>query len=437
MSRLFEDIVGPRNISLAYQVLRKRYYDPMTKRFSFRPGPDGEGFEQFEANLEKSLERVQQRVRGDGFAFGPYFERPIRGSRKDWPVGHFSLCDKVLFRAIYQIVAPAYDHIFSDSLLSYRKGEGAWDSILKAMRMIRRDNGNVWVFRTDVRNYVVRMDLRILREQLCKLFADEPEVLRLFLAFVDQPRIVDGALRPREVGSQPGAELTTFFYNLYLNDLDHYMVRSEFRYSRYGDDIIVWGRDENEARSAKRIIAEFCEKMMLDLHTAKTFIAAPGEQYEYLGYNFRGLTFTVSKNSLGNLKKWVHHRLQKGRYKTLKQHRLGEEETLRLIIDDFQSARNTQKLVSWLRYFQLISDPSQLKAVDKIIRERIGACVTQRFTQRNYKLVPSQKLRKQGLRSLVSLHFLMKRGRPLPPDVLQKLDGRTLFSPRIHGTTKS
>ncbi len=432
MTLLFTNIVDPKNLRAAYKVLSKRYYSPESHRYYFRPGPDGEGFEQFNIELERNLVEVREKVSSQDFAFGPYFERAIsKLGHKHWPVGQFNLRDRIIYRAIYQKVAPAYDHIFSDSLLSYRKKMGAWDSILRSIRMIRREEGKLWVFRTDVYQYVERLDHQILREQLHSTFSSEPDVLRLFIAFVDQPRIVEGIQRSREAGSHPGAELTTFLYNLYLNDLDHHMVRRGFRYCRYSDDVIVYCRDEEEARRAKRIASRFIGRMKLELNPKKTLIVAPRETYEFLGYTFQGLTFTISKNSVMRVKSWVRLRLRKSLYAPLRNSGLSKEEMLKTIINDFQSPENAQKLISWLGYFHLINDPSQLKAVDKMIRERIGACLTQRYSMKNYKYASSQELSELGLHSLVGLYYRINRGRPLPQDVQRKLRGRTLFSPRI------
>ncbi len=432
MTLLFDKIADTENLRAAYKVLRQRYYSPERRRYYFRSGPDGEGFEQFDTDSLRNLEDIGEKLRHRDFSFGPYFERSIsKQSRKHWPIGQFNLRDRIVYRAIYQVVASTYDHIFSDSLLSYRKGMGSWDCLRKAMRMIKRENGKVWVVRTDVYQYVERLDHEILREQLRRLFSNEPEVLRLFLAFVTQQRVVEGVKRSRMAGSHPGAELTTFLYNLYLKDLDHYMVRRGFRYFRYSDDLIVYGKDAEEAKRAKRVVSRFVKKMKLELHPEKTFIAAPGEKYEYLGYTFRGLTFTISENSLRRLKRWVRHRLRMKLYAPLRKSGFSKEKAVRIIIDDFQSPENTRKLISWLGYFQRINDTSQLKAVDKMIRERIAACTTQRFTDKNYKHVSPQELRKLGLHSLVGLYYRINRGRPLPRDVQEKIRGLRLFSPKL------
>ena len=430
MTMLFQQITDTENIRSAHENLQKRFYNKVQKRYNFIPGPDGERFDQLNADIEKNLERIQVRLKSEDFSFGPYSERLIpKGGGGNRTIGQFNLRDKIIYHAIYRVVAPAYDHIFSDSLVSYRKGLGAWDSVLKAMRMARRENGKYWLFRTDVRHYVEALDLHILREQLHGLFRTEPEVLRLFLSFLAQPRIVDGVQTLRDKGSPQGADLTTFFYNLYLKDFDHHMVNEGFRYSRYSDDIIVWARTQDEAMRARRAVEQFLKKMKLEIHPSKTFTAAPGEAYEYLGYAFRRLTFTISKKSLGRLTRWIRRGLRISLYETLMQRGLTGEESLRIIIQDFQNTRNTQRLMSWLRYFQRINDPRQLRAVDKMIRERILACLAQRFAQQNYKLASPRKLQKQGLHSLVSLYYRVNQGRPLPADIQRKLGDQILFSP--------
>lgn len=428
---MFERIADTENVRSAYEALHKRYFNPKLKRYFFKTGPDGEGFDTLNTNLQENLRTIRERLKEKDFAFGPYFERRVQKAGDEFRlVGCFNLRDKIIYHAIYRVVAPACDHIFSDSLVSYRKGLGSWDSVLKAIRVMR-ESGSSWVFRTDVRQYAERFDLHILEEKLRKLFQDEPEVLRLFLAFLAQPRIVDGVQRSRELGAPQGADLTTFFYNFYLNDLDHRIVNGGLRYSRYADDIIVWGQSREEAERGKRMITKLVTEMKLELHPAKTFIAAPGGQYDYLGYTFRDSTLVVSEKSLGHLTGWIRRKLRKNLYKTLAERRLSEEGALQFIIRDFQSSKNMQKLISWLRYFQRINEPSQLKAVDKMIRERIGMCLNQRVTRKSYKGASPRKLRELGLYSLVGLYYRMNTGRLLQHDIQEKLGEKRLFSPDI------
>jgi retron-type reverse transcriptase len=354
---MFEQIVASGNIKRAYDFLSHRYYDAELRRYLFRPGPDGETFEQFNGNLQKKLDEIQQRLRHKDFTFGAYFERAIpKGEGKLRPIGRFNLRDKIAQRSMYQVVVQALDDIFSDSLISYRKGQGAWDAALRAIRLVRAEKGQVWVFRTDVRNYFDAMDHEIARELLHNLMANEPEVPRLFFAFLAQPRIAGGPPQPRDVGVPQGSELSMWLSNLYLNDLDYRMVDSGFRYSRYSDDVIVWGRSEDEAVKARLVVTHFLKKMKLELSPRKTLIAAPGEPYDYLGYSFQGLTLTISRKSLGHLTGWIRRRLRKRLYKRLKEQDLGRVDFLKRIIADFQNPTNTQRLITWIRYFQRITD---------------------------------------------------------------------------------
>jgi retron-type reverse transcriptase len=393
------------------------------------PGPDGETLDQFAAQSERNLLDIQEGLKSKRYSFGPYWERPVPklggGQRL---VGRFNIRDKIVFRAMHQVITPLFDKNFSDSLVSYRKGLGAWESALNAMRIAKREK-KLWVFRSDVRSYAETFDFGVLREQIRQSFKDEPGIARLLFAFLAQQRIVDGIQGARQKGCPQGSELTTFFYNFYLKDLDHLMVDEGFRYSRYSDDIIVWGRSHEESISAKKRVEEFVKKMKLELHPGKTFLVTPDEPYDYLGYTFRGDSITISDKSFEHLTSWVRRVIKKGRYQKREMRRLSEAKALRAVIEDFQSGTNVQRVVSWLRYFQRITDPSQIQAADKMIRERILACATGRVSRGNYRLLAKRNLNELGLHSLAGLHYRMSNGHRLPVDIERKLEGKVLFNP--------
>ena len=158
MDRIFERIVDLQNLRSAFDSLWERHHPPDGQQTNFHPGPDSETLDQFIPSLEDNLLQVRESLRCETFSFGPYFERIVlkdEGERR--LIARFNLRDRIILRAMHQIIAPLFDRKFSDSLVSYRRGLGAWDAVLKAVRMVRRE-GRLWVFKTDIRKYAEGFD---------------------------------------------------------------------------------------------------------------------------------------------------------------------------------------------------------------------------------------------------------------------------------------
>ncbi len=429
LDSVFERIADANNLRLAFKSLWEKHHPLDGQQVRFQAGPDGETLESFAQGAKAGLLAIREDLLNDGFAFGPYFEKHVRKGRGEQRlIAQFNVRERIIFRSIYRTIAAQYDDRFSPSLVSYRKGLGTWDAVLKAVRNVRT-GGNLWVFKSDVQKYAETFDHGTLRKLIRESFGEEKKVMNLLLAFLEQRRIVDGVPMPRAKGCPQGSELTTFFYNFYLKDLDTLMETKGFKYLRYGDDIIVWAKSKETALLARTTIAEFVGKMGLNLNPRKTYLAGPNDSYNYLGYRFRGSNLTISEHSLHHLTHWVRHKIKPSRYLRVDVRRLEKNEVLRAIINDFQSQTNVQRLIAWLRYFQLITDTTQIRVADRIIRERILACATGRFARGNYRLMSRYPLDELGLYSLVGLYYRMKHGRPLPLDIERKLGGQVLFAP--------
>lgn len=433
MSELFARITSAENIQQAYEHVLSTFSSEGGEKTFFRPGPDGEELNAFNADLKRNLESIRARLRSGTFQFGAYQETRFLkpGGKKFRYVGQFNLRDRIVQRAIQQVVVPAYDSAFSAGLLSGRKGHGSLEGVMRVIKILNTEHGMMWAYKTDIRNYAGSMDHKIISEQLGKLFRDEPEVLSLMLSHIKQPRSGDKA---RDKGITQGSHLADFLYDVYLNDLDHYMENNGYAYMRYSDDIFVLGKSEAEIMMAKELIEGFLRKVNLSQSMEKTMIAAPGEQFDFLGYLIKGQTFAISEQPVADLRSWVKRSIQKKKYSALRS--LPRDIALKRIIDEFQSTENLLHMLSWLSYFSRINDVSQLRSADRMIREHIGSALTQCVSSKNYRYASSKKLRKLGLHSMVALHYRLYTGRKLPRDVREKVGKLRLFSPSLRLSTR-
>ncbi|MGH8016983.1 MAG: reverse transcriptase domain-containing protein [Opitutaceae bacterium] len=78
--------------------------------------------------------------------------------------------------------------------------------------------------------------------------------------------------QPTERGTPQGAEISPVLANLYLDPLDHEMVRRGWEMVRYADDFVVLCRTREEADAILAFLRDWTTAAGLTLHPAKTRI---------------------------------------------------------------------------------------------------------------------------------------------------------------------
>ena len=108
--------------------------------------------------------------------------------------------------------------------------------------------------------------------------------------------------QPTERGTPQGSVISPLLANLYLNPLDHEMVRRGWEMVRYADDFVVLSRTKEEAETVLAFLREWTGTAGLTLHPTKTRIVnAATEGFDFLGWHFRGGKKWPRKKSLQKL----------------------------------------------------------------------------------------------------------------------------------------
>lgn len=88
-------------------------------------------------------------------------------------------------------------------------------------------------------------------------------------------------------GTLQGAPVSPLLTNFYMTPFDDSLTKQGWRLIRYCDDFVISCRTEAEAREAWKAAAKTLKSRRLELHPDKTRIVAPGEAFEFLGYQFK------------------------------------------------------------------------------------------------------------------------------------------------------
>jgi len=357
-------------------------------------GVDGQSCEAFEEHLLVETRQISDEIKAQTYrpsaVLRVHIPKPGRPNETR-PLGIPTVRDRVVQRAMLNVIEPILDHQFHERSFGFRHGVGAHD----ALRIVEQklQEGYVYVVDADLKGYfdTIPKD-RLLA--LVKKHISDSRMLKLLKLFLDQNIMEELREWSPIAGVPQGAVLSPMLSNLYLNPLDHQMAAAGFEMVRYADDFVVLCRSQSEAEEALRLITAWVEEAGLTLHPTKTKIVdSHVRSFEFLGYSFRGDKIYPRRESLAKMK---------ARIKELTpRKRSGSVELI--------AAELNRVLVGWFGYFRHCRW-TIYKDLDAKIRSRLRRLLLKRH-RKNPKRLPRQQrwpnayFAKAGLYSLREAHF--------------------------------
>ncbi len=284
------------------------------------PGVDGVTWAQYGRDLEANLQDLHVRVQA-----GRYRAQPSRrvyipkADGRQRPLGIASLEDKIVQRAVVEVLNAVYEVDFRGFSYGFRPRRGPHDALDALTVGITRKRVN-WVLDADIRDFFTSLDHGWLRRFLEHRIADR-RVLRLIGKWLAAGVIEDGEWTASAEGSPQGASVSPLLANVYLHyvfDLwaDHWRRRKAHGHViivRFADDFIVGFEHEQDARRFLDELRERFAEFGLELHPDKTRLiefgrhAARNRAARGLGkpetFDFLGFTHLSAKTRKGRF--WV------------------------------------------------------------------------------------------------------------------------------------
>jgi len=283
-------------------------------------GVDGVTWEVYGRDLEANLQDLHCRLHA-----GSYRARPSRRSyipKADGrlrPLGIASVEDKILQRAVVEVLNAVYETDFRGFSYGFRPGRNPHQALDALTVGIWRKKVN-WVLDADIRDFFTNLDHGWLERFLEHRIADK-RVLRLIRKWLSAGVIEDGNWSQTPEGAPQGASASPLLANVYL----HYVfdqwadwwrrrhARGEVIIVRFADDFTM-GFEYQE--DAQRFLVELRERFArfgLELHPDKTRLiefgrfAAKNRQARGLGkpetFDFLGFTHICARMRDGRF--WV------------------------------------------------------------------------------------------------------------------------------------
>ncbi len=379
-----------------------KVYDPLNLYAAARKvtgkkkaaGVDGQSCEAFEEHLLVETRNLSEEIKAQTYRPSAvrrvHIPKPGRPNETR-PLGIPTVRDRVVQRAMLDVIEPILDHQFHERSFGFRHGVGAHD----ALRVVEQklQEGYVYVVDADLKGYFDSIPKdRLLA--LVKEHISDSRMLKLLKLFLDQDILEELRQWTPIAGVPQGAVLSPVLSNLYLNPLDHQMAEEGFEMVRYADDFVVLCRSQFEAESALQMITEWVEQAGLTLHPTKTKIVdSRVKSFAFLGYSFRGDKIYPRRESLAKMKTRINELTLRKRSGSIK-----------MIASELN-----RTLIGWFGYFRhcrwtICYD------LDLQIRRRLRRLLLKRHRKNPARLPrhqrwPNAYFTKAGLYSLREAHF--------------------------------
>jgi len=349
---LIDKVYSRRNLGAAFAQVKANHG---------AAGVDHVTVEMFADHLEANLRRVSEQL-----ATGKYQPQAVRRkwipkseSKQQRPLGIPTVRDRVVQGALRNVLEPIFERDFAEHSYGFRPERGCKAALRRVDQLLKA--GSSWVVDADLANYFDTIPQDKLLEQVAQKVADS-SVLELLAAMLQQGVLEAMTYWRPSAGTPQGAVISPLLANIYLDPLDHELVRHGFELVRYADDFVILCGSEAEARAALGRVQAWTTQAGLQLHAEKTrLVDVTREGFDFLGYHFeRGYRWPRRKSEAKLRDKLRQHTKRRNGH------------SLQTIISNVN-----QTLTGWFEYFKH-SHKTAFPPLDKWIRMRLRSILRQR-----------------------------------------------------------
>jgi len=298
-----------------YDIERLRVAYHALKR-NAAPGVDGETWQHYGEDLEANLQDLADRLKR-----GAYRAKPVRrayipkADGRQRPLGVPALEDKIVQRAVVEVLNTIYEADFLGFSYGFRPGRSAHQALdaLTVGIMTKKVN---WVLDADIRSFFDTLSHGWMVRFLEHRVADR-RVVRLIQKWLRAGVLEDGERTQKKVGTVQGGSISPLLANLYLHHVFDLWVQRWRRKQACGDVVVVRFADDfvvgfEHRAEAERFLAELRErfaKFGLELHPDKTRLIEFGRfadrnRRDHGGgkpetFDFLGFTHSCAKTRAG------------------------------------------------------------------------------------------------------------------------------------------
>ena len=248
------------------------------------PGVDGQNLRNYEAQLSQNIVELHGEL-----GSGKYEPKQVvkvlvpkaSGGRR--PLGILTIRDRIVQRAVSDVLTPLYEPKFMDCSYAFRQGRSVRDAVGAITRL--RDAGNWFVVDADIKQCFENLDHAILLG-LVKRDVHEPHVLHLVELWLKARIFNELNSKGVQSGVFQGSVISPLLCNVYLHEFDRVLTEAHLGLVRYADDWVILCPSKPEAVEALSLATDALARVKLAVNLYKTGIVTFDDGFTFVGAFF-------------------------------------------------------------------------------------------------------------------------------------------------------
>lgn len=193
-----------------------------------------------------------------------------------------SSIDRMLLRAILQVIQVPVEQEFSKYSFAYQQGKGVDSAVMSSAAYIQM--GKEYVIEIDIKDFFDSIDHEYLLSKIKCLLADSA-LYNLLVKYIACRVETDCLIQTKTSGLLQGSSLSPLLSNLYLTELDNWMKMQGYMFARFADNINIYVLNLQEGYQILGEVISWLRIHRLEINKEKTGIFSVYSR-KYLGYVF-------------------------------------------------------------------------------------------------------------------------------------------------------
>lgn len=275
MSKLLEEVLSRENMLLAYKSVIAN---------KGASGVDNVGIDEIKDYVNQNWKGIKRQIQTRTYKPQPVkrveIPKPNGGVRN---LGIPTVMDRIIQQALVQVLTPICEPHFSEYSYGFRPNRSCEKAILRLLDYLNDDY--IWIVDIDLEKFFDNVPQDRLMSYVHNIINDG-DVESLVRKYLKAGVMVKGKVKPTNVGTPQGGNLSPLLSNIMLNELDKELESRGLHFVRYADDCVIAVKSEASAKRVMRTITTWIEKKLgLKVNMTKTHITKP-DNLKYLGFGF-------------------------------------------------------------------------------------------------------------------------------------------------------